>query len=78
METKLEYYTRSLQEYRDAESAILAGAQAYNIGTRGLTRANLKFIQDRITWLEKQLAIEESITSGNGRNKTLNVIPRDW
>ena len=55
-----------------AEQAVLQG-QAYSIGNRSLTRADLKWIRDGITELTGQ------VTAANVGNtfKTLRVVPRD-
>lgn len=66
-----------LQMYYDAEVAILTGAQAYKMGSRELTRVNMSYIRDQIKHLENEVAAEESKASGNGRNKTFGIIPRD-
>lgn len=44
-----------LTAYLDAEKAVLKN-QSYTIGTRTYTRANLKWIQDYIDSLRKQIA----------------------
>ena len=55
-----------------AEEAVLKG-QAYSIGNRSLTRADLKWIRDGITELTGQ------INAANAGNtfKTHRVVPRD-
>lgn len=54
-----------LREYLKAESAILCG-QAYTIGDRSLTRADLKFVQKQIDDLLTQLQASDS---SRGRTK---------
>ena len=55
-----------------AETAVLQG-QAYSIGNRSLTRADLKWIREGITELTAQL------NAANAGNifKTHRVVPRD-
>ena len=72
-----------LAEVKQAISAILNGAQSYTIGSRSLSRADLKSLLDWRDELYAQVIQEESelndITSGTGgRRKSVGVIPRDW
>jgi hypothetical protein len=66
-----------LQQYLDCETAILSGAQSYAIGSRNLTRANLREIAAMIRYLEAEIAKEEAAAAGRGRNACAGVIPRD-
>jgi hypothetical protein len=76
--TRLEILQTRLQQYIDCELAITTGAQEYLIGSRRLTRANLREIADMIKYLEKEIAIEQSKAAGRGRNRVFGVIPRDF
>lgn len=72
-----------LAEVKQAISAILNGAQSYTIGSRSLSRADLKSLLDWRDELYAQVIQEETeldaITSGTGgRRKSVGVIPRDW
>lgn len=67
-----------LKQYIACEAAILDGAQDYSIGTRRLTRANLKDISEMIRYLEREVANETARQSGGGRNRTIGIIPRDF
>ena len=72
-----------LAEVKQAISTILNGAQSYTIGSRSLSRADLKSLLDWRDELYAQVIQEESeldaITSGvGGRRKSVGVIPRDW
>ena len=72
-----------LAEVKQAISAILNGAQSYTIGSRSLSRADLKSLLDWRDELYAQVIQEESeldaIASGTGgRRKSVGVIPRDW
>jgi hypothetical protein len=78
MATRLETLRVRLEQYMKCEAAILGGAQEYRIGTRGLTRANLKEIADMIQYLEKEIAAEEAKCAGRGRNRMFGIIPRDF
>lgn len=67
-----------LQQYTACEVAILDGAQSYGVGSRNLTRANLKDISEMIRYLELEIASETAKLSGGGRNRTFGIIPRDF
>ncbi|MGG4470044.1 DUF6148 family protein [Paenibacillus alvei] len=62
---------KHLQAWLDAELAVSTG-QSYSIGTRSLTRANLKEIRETITHWENRV----SKLQGN-RRKARRYIPRD-
>jgi hypothetical protein len=74
---RLDTLKTRLQQYIDSEASILSGAQEYIIGSRRLRRADLAEISQMIKYLEKEVAAEESKTSGRGRNRTFGIIPRD-
>lgn len=78
MVTALERYKKRLEQYYEAEEAILSGAQSYKLGSRSLTRANLNEIADMIKYLENRVATEESATNAKGRNKVTGIVPRDF
>ena len=78
MVTALERYKKRLEQYYEAEEAILSGAQSYKVGSRSLTRANLNEIADMIKYLENRVTSEQSATNGKGRNKVTGVVPRDF
>lgn len=60
---KIERVRRRLEKYQKAEEKILLG-QSYSIGSRTLTKANLKDVQDMIKELEGQLeALERTGTT---------------
>jgi len=67
-----------LQQYTACETAILDGAQSYGVGSRNLTRANLKEIADMIKYLEQEITAEEAKASGKRRNWSGGIIPRDF
>ncbi len=78
MVTALERYKKRLEQYYEAEEAILSGAQSYKVGSRSLTRANLNEIADMIKYLENRVTSEQSASNGKGRNKVTGVVPRDF
>lgn len=78
MANRLETLQQRYTDYLKAEDSILVGAQEYRIGTRLFKRGDLTIISNMIKYLEKEIAIEQSKLSGNGRNRTVRVIPRDF
>ena len=64
----------NLKMWLDAERAVATG-QAYKIGTRSLTRANLSDIAARITYWRNELDKLES--GGTGGIKVSRAVPRD-
>ena len=65
-----------LTAYYEAELAVLSG-QAYTIGSRSLTRANLAEIRNAIKELEQQVRELKSIASGGGHRRAYRITPRD-
>ncbi len=65
---------RRLLEYYKAETAILTGGESYTIGSRTLTRPDIKYIQEQIEKLEKKCLR----LGGNGYIiKVKRYVPRD-
>lgn len=65
-----------LQQYLEAEKAILVAGQSYKIGNRTLTRADLAEIRDEIRSLMAAGATVDGNGNGRGR-RALQVIMRD-
>lgn len=76
--TRLEIYRKRLNNYLKMEERIALAAQSYNVGTRGKAEAQLKDVQAEIDKLINQIANEEAIEAGRGRNKVIAIVPRDW
>lgn len=72
-EKKLRLQNR-LELYYQAEEKVLAG-QSFTIGSRSLTRANLKDIQDMIADLESKISAIDA--NGTGKRMVARIIPRD-
>lgn len=72
-EKKLRLQNR-LELYYQAEEKVLAG-QSFTIGTRSLTRADLKDIQDMIADLESKISAIDA--NGTGKRVVARIIPRD-
>jgi len=70
---RIEETRTRLAQFIAAESFILQGGQSYSIGNRSLTRADLKFISERITSLYSEIAV---LTRG-GTIPMHRVVPRD-
>ena len=70
----LEQAKRHLETWLEAEREI-AASQSYKIGTRSLTRADLKEVRNQIKfWLDK---VDELDGGRKGRNRVLRAVPRD-
>ena len=67
---------KKLQTWLDAEEAVAAG-QSYQIGTRMLTRADLKQIREQMEYWAGKLAKAEAEEKCGGRNRTYRFVPRD-
>lgn len=65
-----------LEMWLNAESEI-ATSQSYTIGTRSLTRANLKEVREQIKYWQNKVEELEKAESRRGRNCTYRAIPRD-
>ncbi len=72
---KIDFLKERLEMYYAAEQRILEG-QSYKLGSRELTRANLKQVQDKIKELE--IDIEKLESAGTTKRKVYKVVPRDW
>ena len=65
-----------LQTWLAAEEAIATG-QSYQIGTRMLTRANLKQVREQMEYWAGKLAEAEAEEKIGGRNRIYQGVPRD-
>ncbi len=72
MKNELELTKKRLILYYEAERAILS-SQSYTIGTKILTRADLKKVQDMIDTLEKKIDLIER----GGKSPVKRIIPMD-
>lgn len=70
MTTLLETKLAQLEEVRTAISAILLRGQSYLVmdggAQRQLTRANLRYLQERETKLEREVSALERMEAGGG------------
>lgn len=69
---KLDFLKERLGKYYEAETKILKG-QAYVIGTRQVTRANLAEVQRKIKELEFE--IESLEKRGTTKRRSARIVP---
>lgn len=67
---------QKLKTWLEAEERIATG-QRYQIGTRMLTRADLKEVRAEMEYWAGRLAEAEAEEKGGGRNRMYRVVPRD-
>lgn len=67
---------QKLNTWLAAEEAIATG-QSYQIGTRMLTRANLKQVREQMEYWAGKLAEAEAEETRGGRNRIFRFIPLD-
>ena len=65
---------QKLATWMAAEEAIATG-QRYQIGTRMLTRADLKAVREEMEYWARELAKAEAEETRNGRNRIYRFIP---
>ncbi|MCM3632944.1 DUF6148 family protein [Paenibacillus camelliae] len=63
---------KHLDAWLAAELALSTG-QAYTIGRRSLTRANIKEVMQQIRYWQQQV----DLASGKGRSRTRRIVPLD-
>lgn len=72
---RINSYKRRLDLYLAAEEKVLEG-QAYTMGTRSLTRADLSEIKSEIKELESKIYALE--TRGTTKRKVARIVPCDF
>ena len=65
-----------LNTWLAAEESIATG-QSYQIGTRMLTRANLKEVREEMEYWAGKLAEIDAEEKTRGRNRLYHFVPRD-
>lgn len=65
-----------LQVWLQAEIEI-STSQSYKIGTRSLTRADLKEVREQIKFWQNKVSEIENTKKHRGRNRVMRAIPRD-
>lgn len=71
-----ELCSKKLNTWLAAEEAVATG-QSYQIGTRMLTRADLKQIRAQMEYWAAKLAEAEAAETTGGRNRLYHIVPRD-
>lgn len=67
---------RKLAVWLDAEDRVATG-QRYQIGSRSLTRADLRQIREQIDYWAARLKEAEAEEKHGGRNRVFRAVPRD-
>lgn len=67
---------QKLNTWLAAEEAVATG-QSYQIGSRMLTRADLKQIRSEMEYWAEKLAQAEAEEKSGGRNRAYRFVPRD-
>lgn len=79
LQDRIEFRKRTLDEMRSAYLDLIAGrVKSYTIGSRSLTRFDLKELDDLIKQTEKEIDSLESQLAGGKPRKAVGVVPRDW
>ena len=72
----LETAKKHLEMWLEAESEVAIN-QAYTIGGKSFTRADLGAIRKQIAYWENKVNELENIAKRKGRNRIYRVVPRD-
>lgn len=72
----LETAKKHLEMWLEAESEVAIN-QAYTIGGKSFTRANLGEIRKQIEYWSNKVQSVENIAKRKGRNRVYRVVPRD-
>ena len=72
----LEIARERLKIWLDAESNVAIN-QAYTIGGKSFTRANLGEIRKQIEYWSNMVTRLENAKKKGGRNRTFRIVPRD-
>lgn len=72
----LEVAKKHLDMWLEAESQVAIN-QAYTIGGKSFTRANLGEIRKQVEYWGNKVTLLENTTKNKGRNRVYRVVPRD-
>lgn len=76
---RIEFHRSAVEKLRAAYIALVeGGVQSYSIGSRQLTRYDIKTIAAEIAAHEKEIDGLEEVLRGGKRRKAYGVVPRDW
>lgn len=75
---RLDVRVCAMEKLEEAYIALLSGqVQSYSIGSRSLTKFDLKTLREEIRKLEEEIDQLEGMLEGGSRRKAVRVIPRD-
>lgn len=75
----LDFHKIAKKKLQEAYIAIAeGGVQSYSIGSRSLTKHDLKQIRDEIAGHDKAIAELTAALNGKRRRKAVGIVPRDW
>lgn len=72
----LEVAKKHLETWLEAETEVTIN-QAYTIGGKSFTRANLGEIRKQIEYWSNKVSALENVAKNKGRNRTYRIVPRD-
>lgn len=72
----LEIAKRHLDMWLEAETQVTIN-QAYTIGGKSFTRANLSEIRNQVKYWSNKVEKLQNIAKNKGRNRVYRVVPRD-
>ena len=72
----LEVAKKHLDMWLEAESQVAIN-QAYTIGGKSFTRADLGEIRRQIEYWSNKVSALENVAKNKGRNRTYRIVPRD-
>lgn len=72
----LDIAKKHLETWLIAENEVAIN-QAYTIGGKSFTRANLGEIRKQIEYWQKKVTELENISKKKGRNRAYRIVPRD-
>ena len=72
----LETAKKHLEIWLEAENEVAIN-QAYTIGGKSFTRADLGEIRRQIEYWSNKVSALENVASNKGRNRVFRIVPRD-
>lgn len=72
----LEVAKKHLETWLDAETEVAIN-QAYTIGGKSFTRADLGEIRRQIEYWSNKVSALENVAKNKGRNRVYRIVPRD-
>ena len=72
----LETAKKHLETWLEAETEVAIN-QAYTIGGKSFTRANLGEIRKQIEYWNNKVSALENLAENKGRNRVYRIVPRD-